>query len=130
VAGLKAAGHLVLKTLTSIVSGAVKGVKDFLQTGSPSRLMAAEVGYPMGTGTAGGLDKSRAEVSEAAEGMAAAGVSGAKAGASATEAPSSSSGRAINFINCTFGGDLNESTVRKMVHVVLEAETNAMAVAS
>jgi hypothetical protein len=144
VAGLKAAGHLVLKTLTSIVSGAVKGVKSFLRIGSPSRLMNAEVGYQMGTGTAGGLDKSRAEVSSAAEEMAAAGVAGAKAandvepmptlakangGASVTAEPSSS-GNVYQFHNCTFGGDLNETTVRKMLHVVLEAETNAAAVAT
>jgi hypothetical protein len=128
VAGLKAAGHLVLDALVGVVSGAVKGVKKYLMTGSPSRLMRTEVGYQMGAGTAGGLDDSRAEVSEAAEGMAAAGVKGAKGAASAPEA--SSSGRVIQFNNCTFGGDLNESTVRKLVHTVLEAETNAMAVAS
>jgi hypothetical protein len=144
VAGLKAAGHLVLKTLVSIVSGAVKGVKSFLQIGSPSRLMHGEVGYEMGSGTAGGLDKSRGEVASAAEEMAAAGVAGAKAandvepmpklakanaGASVAAEPSSP-GKVIQFNNCTFGGDLNETTVRKMLHVVLEAETNAAAVAS
>lgn len=129
VKGLKAAGHLVLDTLTGIVSGAVKGVKNFLQTGSPSRLMAAEVGYPMGTGTAGGLDKSRAEVADAAEGMAAAGVEGAKGGASATASPSSS-GNVFNFNNCTFGGDFNEASARKMFHMILEGENNAAAVAS
>lgn len=128
VGGLKAAGHLVLETLTSIVTGAVKGVKKYLGIASESKLMKAEVGYEMGAGTAGGLDKSRGEVSDAAEGMAEAGVKGAKGAASGAEA--SSGGRIINFTNCTFGGDLNESTVRKMVHAVFEAETNAAAVAS
>jgi len=129
VKGLKAAGHLVLDTLKAIVRVAVKGVKSLLETGSPSRLMGREVGYPMGTGTAAGIDKSRAEVSEAAEGMAAAGVSGAKAGASATAAPSSS-GNNFYFTNCTFGGDFNESSARKMFHMILDGEANAAAVAS
>ncbi len=126
VAGLKAAGHLVLDTLTGIVTGAVTGVKKYLGISSPSRLMHAEVGYEMGAGTAGGLDASRAEVSDSAEGMAAAGVKGAKS--AAPGASDGSSGRVIQFNNCTFGGDLNETTVRKMVHMVLEAETNAAAV--
>jgi len=129
VKGLKAAGHLVLDTLTSIVSGAVKGVKGFLGISSPSRLMNAQVGYEMGAGAAEGLDKSRAEVSEAAEGMAAAGVTGAKGGASATAAPSSS-GNNFYFTNCTFGGDFNESAARKMFHTILEGETNAASVAA
>jgi hypothetical protein len=129
VKGLKAAGHLVWDALKSIVSGAVKNVKKFLETGSPSRLMGREVGYPMGTGTAGGIDKSRTEVSEAAEGMAAAGVTGAKAGASATAAPSAA-GNNFYFTNCTFGGDFNESAARKMFHMILDGETNAAAVAA
>jgi hypothetical protein len=154
VSGLKAAGHLVLDTLTSIVSGAVKGVKNFLLIKSPSGLMSAEVGQPMGTGTAGGLDKSRAEVSEAAEGMAEAGVKGAKnirpevsvsqtaermavaeagkgatGGASATAAPSSS-GNNFYFSNCSFGGDFNEAAARKMFHTILDGEMNAAAVAT
>lgn len=130
VAGLKKAGHLVLDALTSIVSGAVKGVEKFLRIGSPSGLMRDDVGYQMGAGTAGGLDKSRGEVSEAAEGMASAGVQGAKAGAGATAPASSGGGVVFNFNNCTFGGDFNESAARKMFHTVFEAESNAYAVAS
>lgn len=128
VRGLKAAGGMVLNALVGIVSTAVKGVKKYLLTGSPSRLMHNEVGYQMGAGTAGGLEASGPEVSEAAQGMAEAGVQGAKGAASAPEA--SSSGRVIQFNNCTFGGDLSESTVRKMVHAVFDAETNAAAMAS
>lgn len=129
VKGLKAAGGLVLDTLVGIVSGAVKGVKKYLLSSSPSRLMSAEVGYPMGTGTAAGLDKSGKEVSEAAEGMVESGVKGAK-GAAASSPDASSAGRVIQFNNCTFGGDTNESTIRKMVHAVFEAETNAAAMAT
>lgn len=129
VAGLKAAGHLVLDTLTGIVTGAVTGVKKYLGIASESKLMKAEVGYEMGAGTAGGLDKSRAEVSEAAEGMAAAGVQGAKGGASATASPSSS-GNTFHFNNCTFGGDFNEAAARKMFHTILDGETNAASVAA
>lgn len=128
VGGLKAAGHLVLETLTNIVTGAVKGVKKYLGIASESKLMKAEVGYEMGAGTAGGLDASRAEVSDAAEGMAQAGVKGAKgASASAGSAPA---GNVYEFNNCTFGGDLNESTLRKMMQAVFDAELNAAAVAS
>jgi hypothetical protein len=128
--GLKSAGHLVWKTLVGIVSDAVKGVKSYLQTGSPSRLMFREVGYPMGTGTAGGLDKSRAEVSDSAEGMVAAGVQGAKGAASATAAPSSRGGNVVEFHNCSFGGDFNEAAALKIWHTVLEREANAAAVPS
>jgi phage-related protein len=129
VAGLKAGGHLVLDALTSIVTGAVKGVKKYLGIASESKLMRAEVGYEMGAGTAGGLDKSRAEVSDAAEGMAAVGVQGAKGGASATAAPSSS-GNNFYFTNCTFGGDFNEAAARKMFHTILDGEINAASVAA
>lgn len=129
VRGLKAAGGMVLNALVGIVSTAVKGVKKYLMTGSPSRLMHNEVGYQMGAGVGGGLEASGPEVSEAAQGMAEAGVQGAKSAASAPEA-SSSGGRVIQFNNCTFGGDLNESTVRKLVHAVFDAETNAAAMAS
>lgn len=129
VAGLKAAGHLVWQTLTGIVSDAVGRVKKYLQTGSPSRLMHAEVGYQMGAGTAGGLDASRAEVSDAAEGMAQAGVEGAKGAGVAASSPGPA-GNVYQFNNCTFGGDLNESTVRKMMQAVFDAEMNAAAVAS
>jgi uncharacterized coiled-coil protein SlyX len=127
--GIKAAGGAVLKALVGVVSSAVKGVKSYLQTGSPSRLMFNEVGYPMGTGAAGGIDKSTAEVSDAARGMVSAGVSSAKAEAASAPAASSSSssGRVIQFNNCTFGGDTNESTIRKMVHAVFDAESNAFA---
>ena len=130
VAGLKAAGGLVLKTLISIVSGAVKGVKSFLQIGSPSRLMDKEVGYQMGAGTAKGEERSSALVSDAAEGMVSAGVQGAKgAAANAPSAPSSPS-RVLEFNNCTFGGDLTESALRKIWHMILESEANAAAVPS
>jgi len=127
VGGLKAGAHLVLEALTSIVTGAVKGVKKYLGIASESKLMKAEVGYEMGAGTAGGLDKSRAEVSDAAEGMAAAGVKGAK-GASGGASSSAPAGNVYEFNNCTFGGDLNESTVRKMMQAVFDAEMNAAAV--
>lgn len=129
VSGLKSAGPRVLDSLLGIVSGAVKGVKSYLGIASESKLMKREVGYEMGAGTAGGLEKSRAEVSDAAEGMAKAGVEGAKSGASATAAPSTG-GNVFQFHNCTFGGDWNESSARKMLHMILDGELNAAAVAS
>jgi phage-related protein len=128
VGGLKAAGHLVLETLTNIVTGAVKGVKKYLGIASESKLMKAEVGYELGAGTAGGLDKSRGEVSDAAEGMVEAGVKGAKGATGG--ASSGPAGNVYEFNNCTFGGDLNESAVRKMMQAVFDAEMNAAAVAS
>jgi len=60
--GIKAAAGAVWNALTGVISDAWKGAKDLLGIHSPSRVMAAEIGAPMGEGVAVGLDQSAPSV--------------------------------------------------------------------
>ncbi len=134
--GIMGGGAAVLKALKSVVSGAVDGVKSFLLIRSPSAKLDKEVGYQMPAGMAGGAERGEGLVHDAMANVAQAGVSGAQSGAG-NVAPSSrrrgdtdegggnegSAGRQFVFQNCTFGGDLNETIVRRMMRKVFEAES-------
>jgi hypothetical protein len=79
------------------------------------------VGQQMAAGTAAGVESGGGEVAEASAKMAGGGVSGAKAVANDSAAPSAS-GRTFNFYGCDFGA-ATEETVRRMMHHVLETES-------
>jgi hypothetical protein len=121
--GIKAAGTAVYSALKGVVNDAVTGVTKFLEIGSPSKLMAREIGHPMGTGIAEGHDDAAGDVKDSAQKMAAGGVQGAKGGA--VGAGSSGGGVHLEFNNCSFGGGLTEDIMRLWLTRILEGELTA-----
>ncbi len=122
--GIKSGASAVYDALKSAVSTAVDGVISFLKVNSPSRLLHEDVGVHMPTGIAGGVDETAPQVAASMKSAVKGGVDAASSAATGSTGASSgdSSGKEINFINCTFGGDLTESTLRRWMRKALEGE--------
>jgi hypothetical protein len=107
IAGITGAGGNILGALMGPLKGAVAGAKAFLGISSPAKLLADEVGAPMGQGVAGGVEGETAGIQGALTTAVTpdAGVkdAAAAAGAGAGGAPSSGAGAGTpNLAGATF----------------------------
>jgi hypothetical protein len=139
-AGILAAGGAILEALKTAIGSAWTGVKGAFGIHSPSRVMALTVGLPMAQGVAAGIRSGRAGVAASAKETA---FAAPQAMARETESfgrvpppainvtpppraerPAATPGKSttLTFTGCSFGGDLNESKLRMMLHGILEGE--------
>ncbi len=124
--GITAGASAVAGALGSVVQGGIKAAKSALGIASPSKVFTA-IGENTTDSYAGAVEDGTPDVAAATSGMA----KGAAVAAAAVPAPSPSAesggamGRAINFYNCVFGGDLTEEKLRVLLVPVLETEARA-----
>lgn len=118
VEGIKAAPGKIFDALKSVVSGAVKGIEDFLGIHSPSQLLHDRIGFQMGAGVAGGIEESGDEIKGAAKQTF--GVVTKEMPSTPSSAPSG--GHTVTFQGCNFGEN-SEAALRKAVVTFLEEAT-------
>lgn len=112
----------VADAVKGLASSAVTALFGALKIRSPSRVAAQAGGYFV-QGFTGEVDAGQEDASSAGKGLgnaAAGGLTSASKGGKG-----GAMGRAINFINCTFGAGMSEAIVRDMVSRILEAEAAA-----
>lgn len=78
--GLVAAGSAIWNALKDICAEALQGVKNFFKIGSPSKVMADEVGKWLPSGIAVGAEKNTAPLTDAMQTMADTAVNGVNSG--------------------------------------------------
>lgn len=97
VQGIEAAGGKVWEALKGAVIGGIDKVKAFLGIASPSKLMADQVGFQMGAGTAEGVEASTGRVQSALESMASPPDVQGRTAPAASSSGSNLSGNTFNF---------------------------------
>lgn len=104
--GITSAGGRILGALTAPLKSAVDGAKKFLGIASPAKLLADEVGAPMGQGVAGGVEGETAGIqgslTTAVTPDASVKNAAAQTGATAGGAASSGAQAAGNFAGAQF----------------------------
>lgn len=126
VSGIASGAGAVISALTGVVSGGIKAAKAALGIASPSKVFTA-MGENTTESYAGAVDDGAGDVAASTANMAKGGAVAA-AGvpvASGSAETGGAMGKAINFYNCIFGGDLTEEKLRVMLVPVLETEARA-----